>query len=100
MLTPKSNSKRLSKGERNRLIRRITAEWQEHRTAQLPDEPRLNSAAPEDDSRGAICAQWKRCGRANCRCTQGELHGPYYYRFYRENGRLKKQYLSTKSLSQ
>lgn len=42
---------------------------------------------------GSICEQYVRCGRANCRCARGELHGPYYYRFYRENGQLKKEYL-------
>lgn len=42
---------------------------------------------------GAVCAQWVRCGRPNCRCARGELHGPYWYRFYRSGGRLMKQYV-------
>ena len=70
------------------------------RKEQTPNElrPASHANVEADDLRGAICAQWKRCDRANCRCAQGELHGPYYYRFYREDGRLKKQYLSTKCL--
>lgn len=28
--------------------------------------------------------------------ARGELHGPYYYRFYRECGRIRKQYLSAR----
>ena len=42
---------------------------------------------------GSLCAQWVQCGRTNCRCARGRLHGPYYYRFWREHGRLRKQYV-------
>lgn len=42
---------------------------------------------------GAVCAQYKRCGRANCRCANGPLHGPYYYRFTWESGRVVKEYI-------
>jgi hypothetical protein len=42
---------------------------------------------------GAVCAQWVRCGRPNCRCAQGSPHGPYHYRFWREGGRLRKEYV-------
>jgi hypothetical protein len=42
---------------------------------------------------GVVCQQWVRCGRPNCRCARGELHGPYAYHFTRENGRLRKRYV-------
>lgn len=42
---------------------------------------------------GAVCAQYVRCGKASCRCAAGSLHGPYFYRFKREGGRLRKQYV-------
>lgn len=42
---------------------------------------------------GAICAQFVKCGKAGCKCSRGELHGPYYYRFTREDGRLRKSYV-------
>ncbi len=42
---------------------------------------------------GVVCVQWKRCGRLSCKCTQGALHGPYYYRFWRDRGRLRKAYV-------
>ena len=42
---------------------------------------------------GAVCAQYVRCGKAGCKCSRGELHGPYYYRFTREGGRLRKSYV-------
>jgi hypothetical protein len=42
---------------------------------------------------GAVCQQWVRCGRPGCRCARGGLHGPYLYRFWREGGRLRKEYV-------
>ena len=51
--------------------------------------PRL----PKIEVRGAICAQWVRCGKPNCRCAKGQLHGPYYYRFWREGGKLRRAYV-------
>jgi hypothetical protein len=42
---------------------------------------------------GVVCRQWVRCGRPNCRCARGELHGPYHYHFVRANGRLRKRYV-------
>jgi hypothetical protein len=28
---------------------------------------------------GTLVEQHRRCGKEGCRCTQGELHGPYAY---------------------
>ncbi len=45
---------------------------------------------------GAICAQMVRCGKPNCKCARGELHGPYFYHFVRVNGALVKRYVKAK----
>jgi hypothetical protein len=37
--------------------------------------------------------EFRKCGKASCKCARGELHGPYLVAYYRENGRLKKRYL-------
>ncbi len=29
--------------------------------------------------RGSLVEQGRRCGKAGCRCSRGELHGPYWY---------------------
>ncbi len=42
---------------------------------------------------GTVHAQYVRCGKSNCKCADGELHGAYYYHFVRVGGRLKKCYL-------
>lgn len=34
-----------------------------------------------------------RCGKANCWCGEGVGHGPYTYRYWKENGRLRKEYV-------
>jgi hypothetical protein len=28
---------------------------------------------------GQVEAQFKKCGRGGCKCSRGELHGPYFY---------------------
>ena len=46
--------------------------------------------------KGVVLPQMVRCGKPNCTCASGnseDLHGPYYYRFWREDGRLRKQYV-------
>jgi hypothetical protein len=49
---------------------------------------------------GVVCPQWVRCGRPNCRCARGRPHGPYHYRFWREGGRLRKQYVRPAELEE
>jgi hypothetical protein len=49
---------------------------------------------------GAVCVQWVRCGRPGCRCSRGQPHGPYYYRFWREGGRLRKVYVRPADLEE
>ena len=48
---------------------------------------------------GAVCVQMKRCGKPNCRCAKGELHGPFHYWFYRAGGKLYKQYVRKADVS-
>ncbi|MCU0552683.1 MAG: hypothetical protein MUC48_25415 [Leptolyngbya sp. Prado105] len=36
-----------------------------------------------------------RCGKPNCKCVgeNAELHGPYWYAYWREDGKLKSRYI-------
>ena len=36
--------------------------------------------------------EYRKCGKSNCHCAGGELHGPYWYRSVREGDRVLKQY--------
>ncbi len=44
----------------------------------------------------ALVTHRVRCGKPNCRCACGELHGPYWYRRWREGGRQRRQYVSAR----
>jgi hypothetical protein len=49
---------------------------------------------------GVVLGQRVRCGRPNCRCARGDLHGPYHFRFWREGGRLRKAYVKRSELEE
>lgn len=34
-----------------------------------------------------------RCGKKNCHCAEGKLHGPYWYAYWTEGSRTKSQYI-------
>ena len=36
-----------------------------------------------------------RCGKVGCKCAgeNGELHGPYWYAYWRDDGKLKSRYV-------
>lgn len=39
----------------------------------------------------------RRCGKAECRCMEGNLaevgHGPYWYAYWKEQGKLRNRYI-------
>lgn len=37
--------------------------------------------------------EWVRCGKDGCKCRAGERHGPYTYKYWKEGGRLRKEYV-------
>jgi hypothetical protein len=37
--------------------------------------------------------EWIRCGKKNCHCAEGKLHGPYWYAYWTEGGRTKSEYV-------
>lgn len=51
----------------------------------------------EGELRGSLHTEYKRCGKDGCRCASGrdeDLHGPYYYRHWRdEDGNQRKEYV-------
>lgn len=34
-----------------------------------------------------------KCGKKKCKCARGELHGPYWYAYWREGKRVKSKYI-------
>lgn len=37
-----------------------------------------------------------RCGKENCKCARGKLHGPYWYSYSRVGDKVKSQYVGKK----
>lgn len=35
----------------------------------------------------------RRCGKPSCHCASGEGHGPYWYAYFHEAGRLRSRYI-------
>ena len=53
----------------------------------------FDSLPRNDPQRGSLHLEWKRCGKPACRCKLGALHGPYWYRHFREDGKQRKRYV-------
>lgn len=49
---------------------------------------------------GSVHAQYVKCGKSDCRCAGGELHGAYFYHFVRVSGKLRKRYIKASSIEQ
>jgi hypothetical protein len=63
-----------------------------------PDELPDSAEPIEDDNTdttGTIVVENVTCGDENCSCMteDGEKHGPYRYRYYRDSGTVKSEYL-------
>jgi len=37
--------------------------------------------------------QMRKCGNLRCKCAYGEMHGPFWYAYYRNGNRLKSMYI-------
>ncbi|UOO97570.1 hypothetical protein MUK72_20040 (plasmid) [Halococcus dombrowskii] len=60
--------------------------------AELPEDAQPVEGASE--ARGTVVEEMVTCGDETCACmTDGEKHGPYLYRYYREGGTLTSEYL-------
>jgi len=50
----------------------------------------------DDVKKGIVRKERVKCGDDNCRCISGDpqdMHGPYLYRYYREDGTMKSEYI-------
>ena len=60
----------------------------------------LRKSLPKNWSPGSLHLEWKKCGRAPCRCAEGLLHGPYIYRHHRHGPKQIKAYVAMRDLAQ
>jgi hypothetical protein len=46
----------------------------------------------------SVREEWKKCGKPGCQCaTEGKLHGPYLYEYWKQGGRTHSRYLGKKN---
>ncbi|WP_227380225.1 hypothetical protein [Haladaptatus halobius] len=69
-------------------------EWR-NRPLEADDLP--DSVEPVDDEessggKGTLVKERVKCG-ADCTCNDGNGHGPYLYRYFREKGTMKSEYV-------
>jgi hypothetical protein len=88
------------------LLRPYAADLDQNGNAEEADNVELIPVKPgreliEVSHQGAKCYRLEKtkCGKKSCRCARGELHGPYWYAYYRENGRMHCEYVG-KTLSE
>lgn len=64
-----------------------------------PDVPDTAEVVEDDDSngKGSLVKEMVVCGKDSCKCQEGELHGPYLYRYWSESGKTKKKYVGKSS---
>lgn len=51
---------------------------------------------PDSSSKGTIVKEKVKCGDDSCKCASGDeksMHGPYLYRYYRNGGEMKSEYI-------
>jgi hypothetical protein len=49
---------------------------------------------------GYVRAERVRCSKPNCKCSRGELHGVYFYRYTWDEGRRRKSYIKRSEVEQ
>lgn len=60
-----------------------------------PGDPFPKMALP-----GSLHQERKRRGAPGCRCARGSLHGPYWTRRWREDGRLRRAHVPRHQVAQ
>ena len=76
----------------------------EYRDQSVDTDELPETAEPVDDSdstgSGTVVKEKVTCGDDSCKCASGDpadMHGPYLYRYYRENGTMKSEYIGKPS---
>lgn len=67
----------------------------EEKIEQLREEgKKISSTEEKQEPTITVREEWKKCGKPGCRCSiEGELHGPYIYEYWKEDGRTRSRYV-------
>jgi hypothetical protein len=77
-----------------RLGERIDAELTRRELAER-EHPRGHRVVDERPAKaGTLRLEMVKCGKERCKkCREGPAHGPYWYLYYRRNGKLASRYI-------
>ena len=76
------------------LKNRIEGELTRRELAQKEPVPDRQVVEERPASAGTLRSGMVKCGKARCRkCERGEGHGPYWYLYFRRNGKLTSRYI-------
>ena len=82
------------KGELEDLRRRIEAELARRELAERETPEGREVVEERPASTGTLRLEMVKCGKDRCRkCAEGPAHGPYWYLYYRRNGKLTSRYI-------
>jgi len=76
-------------------VRDYVDELLEHRRRPVDVDELPDNAEPvgeDSGGKGTIVKERVKCG-ADCTCNDGRGHGPYKYRYFREDGKLTSEYV-------
>jgi hypothetical protein len=72
----------------------------EYREQPVGEDELPDTAEPVDDTdtsgKGTVVKEKVKCGDDSCKCASGnpaDMHGPYLYRYYRDGGAMKSEYI-------
>jgi hypothetical protein len=93
MLTP-TQLENATTAELEALKNRIEGELTRRELAQREPAEGRQVVEERPASAGTLRSEIVKCGKTRCRkCERGEGHGPYWYLYYRRNGKLTSRYI-------
>ncbi len=93
MLTP-TQLDNATTGELEALRNRIEAELTRRELAERDPTEGRQVVEERPASAGTLRLERVKCGKERCKkCKEGEGHGPYWYLYYRRNGKLTSRYV-------
>ena len=87
----------LNRADQQRLLawlqRQVDAQEPPPADPELWQPPGVETAqAVRRIGKSCFLLQGVKCGKPGCKCATGALHGPYWYEFWREGGKVRKRY--------
>jgi hypothetical protein len=74
------------------------AQWLQHQIQQQQQSLKqanipVKSGREVVEQQGSYRLELVKCGKQACRCATGKLHGPYWYKYWREGEKVRCEYI-------